>query len=139
MTSQRNHTTQEGGEMKDKAATLNYILTEKHVPRVKRIGPVRPFRHTPGPWTLEHSSAKREPGELCGTAAFNRVVGDGMELATGIQREANARLIAAGPELLAVCKSVLAFTVSDNYDWKGAINEIRVEARAAILKARAGQ
>ena len=64
--------------------------------------------HTPGPWTLEHSSAKRGPGGLCGTAAFNRVVGDGMELATGIQREANARLIAAAPDLLEALKWVQA-------------------------------
>ena len=87
--------------------------------------------HTPGPWTLRAV----QPGE----AVFKRpfweigaeVSGKGVAFAFG-NDEANARLIAAAPDLLAACKAVIGL---------GAIPTTQPEHRqleAAIAKATGG-
>jgi hypothetical protein len=85
-------------------------------------------KHTPGPWVVsEHTMhgyevwARRNSGSmrvaLCGTANFD---------------EANARLIAAAPELLTALKRAL--TRCHNCDTGGICSECEIDL-AAIRKA----
>ena len=82
-------------------------------------------QHTPGPWQY-----KRTSGFDYGSTAY-WVPG----ICTNIDTEANARLIAAAPELLEALKAVL-----DNPYREGTASHERVKdiARAAIAKATGG-
>jgi hypothetical protein len=87
--------------------------------------------HTPGPWeSYPHST------EPITTIIGNRTEGIAKVLASG-NREldtANARLIAAAPELLAELKDALAHASEDGYVIG---NDKRI--RAAIAKAEGGK
>lgn len=89
-------------------------------------------KHTPGPWTFEictgHEKDESWPffieAEQCTVAGVSGI---------GNQADANARLIAASPELLAACQNSLDSLCGDG-------GEDRVEVakeylRAAIAKA----
>lgn len=83
--------------------------------------------HTPGPWhvTAMHKGIRpsfRSPGEN-GGFAICEMYADGRDVV------ANARLIAAAPELLEACEACLA---RDDI----ADDELGVILRAAIAKAR---
>jgi hypothetical protein len=65
-------------------------------------------KHTPGPWTVRDNKngtlgidAKEPDGTYCQPA---RVNGDADDPVYGPTTRANARLIAAAPDLLAACK-----------------------------------
>lgn len=86
-------------------------------------------KHTPGPWKVSGHMVRTEcetswPVASCcyGTAA---------------QSDANARLIAAAPELLAACDAMLN-AIADNTDigFDVDLNEAMRAARAAIVKAK---
>ena len=81
-------------------------------------------RHTPGPWAADNGIIRRADG--CGIAIMTNVQSDD-EL--GPEREADARLIAAAPELLEALKRVSGFSVTPDD-----INS----ARDAIAKAEGG-
>lgn len=99
-----------------------------------------PARHSPGPWT-------REPGQR-----FRHDESAGVKDATGIycacaldrnrtdrdaEVEANARLIAAAPELLAACEALLIAT--DQLSETVVVEPLasaEAAARAAIAKAK---
>jgi len=96
--------------------------------------------HTPGPWWPEHndhyweikSEAHLSIGDAC---ASNHIYVEGKEL----PREqvepiaaANARLMAAAPELLEVCEDLWC-DFADTFD--PALRKIADRARAAIAKA----
>lgn len=89
-------------------------------------------KHTPGPWTLGANPL------MVMQRDSNYVIARAYERGTdaGDQSEANARLIAAAPDLLAVC-DLLADTDSqpDRQLWL----ELRDRARAALAKANGGQ
>lgn len=55
-------------------------------------------KHTPGPWTQEHDGAV-----VIGRRVVIPVNGCGPDGVSRKEREANARLIAAAPDLLAAC------------------------------------
>jgi hypothetical protein len=54
------------------------------------------------------------------------------------EREAQARLIAAAPDLLAACKSVLDSVPFASYRGDGELEECEARLKAAILKAEGG-
>lgn len=114
-------------------------------------------KHTPGPWSCE-----RDP---CHFDTLSTVVGGDNSARKGISRqmivdvggwaewreqEANARLIAAAPELLAACKAVADWWHEHEYDTVLGDDGIEISvydsepkmvklARAAIAKAEGGQ
>jgi hypothetical protein len=68
--------------------------------------------HTPGPWQADEGAGNRNadgshPWEVC--ACAGPPFGDDTEIIVLAERvtEANARLIAAAPELLAACRAAL--------------------------------
>lgn len=75
---------------------------------------------TPGPWRIEPAV----PGEASGTHVFaanpGGSAGDFVTIADFVDNEANARLIAAAPELLAALKTLLS-VLPDN--WGDAIKD----------------
>lgn len=91
-------------------------------------------KHTPGPWTIGRNQAGHNAiwaMNALPIAQIHYVVGDG---------DANARLIAAAPELLEALNYVLeqskwgASTATD-VDLESRLNNIRDEVQAAITKA----
>jgi hypothetical protein len=81
--------------------------------------------HTPGPWTTEHpfnlnltDRSKRGvySGDKKNWSMIAEINGGG-----GLPIEANARLIAAAPELLEACKSALACEIGSETKLKNAI------------------
>lgn len=95
--------------------------------------------HTKGPWKADIT---REPEEFAvivgvGGASGTMVVA---EIATGIndkwtpEDEANARLIAAAPELLAALRELLALGQQESIE-DGELEAAQKAARAAIKKA----
>jgi hypothetical protein len=81
--------------------------------------------HTPGPWYVNDRciEAAGPEGPRDVTVAVVHAPED--------QRDANARLIAAAPELLAACEELLIYLS----DWDDDESETCVRARAAIAKA----
>ena len=92
--------------------------------------------HTPGPWSVE------EPGiSLGGIAQVPYVVftSDDQHVAAGIEYRADARLIAAAPDLLAEAMSVIDQIEGIGIeDWHGAEGLDTTGLRAAIVKAIGG-
>jgi hypothetical protein len=96
--------------------------------------------HTPGPWRavnrgtgweIHHFSDATLPGCWCGTADCHGKLPEGMR--TDFDREADARLAAAAPELLEACTRALRLLVEcDNaHD----LDDAAYVLRAAITKA----
>lgn len=120
-------------------------------PRVGDAPAVTPETHTPGPWTAQ--------GEFVDPTPVNAVVasdGDGFHSIArtfGPPAKANARLIAAAPDLLEALKnaqSALALAIRANlsrdlYDSEDEYNAavrahpVLADARDAIAKAERGQ
>lgn len=82
--------------------------------------------HTPGPWHVDGIHVGSEAYIVARVEAFE----------PRAEREANARLIAAAPELLAVVADLVA--TWDGYDETGPepLDALVEQARAAITKAR---
>lgn len=81
-------------------------------PGPKYVGePDRPAQgHTPAPWTFErHPSGSQYFGNIIGhyTPGIIRTITCQLRYGTPEEQEANARLIAAAPELLEACKAAL--------------------------------
>ena len=89
------------------------------------------MKHTPGPWNYDRSG-------------YSLYVNSGRELVTALSMdgkrletsEANARLIAAAPDLLEALKSVIAWL--DASDESAFSDSQLALARAAIAKATGG-
>ena len=80
--------------------------------------------HTPGPWRVD-----------CGEYSDEYVLRNGLVTHTEAEREANARLIAAAPDLLAAARAVVESTVTRD-GMEIAPTRASVEAlSAAIAKA----
>jgi hypothetical protein len=93
--------------------------------------------HTPGPWILSESdSAASSFGIADANGSSIASVGDGRHDGAPEESAANARLIAAAPDLLDACMT-LAEVASDSVelgDWPELIKAIE-QADAAIAKA----
>lgn len=107
--------------------------------------------HTPGPWTVRNYPANETEGDDAEThiqayadengeegaslAWVNRwTFGDSPPAAESV---ANARLIAAAPELLAALEELSAYSASDVDANEASFEQAREHARAAIAKATA--
>ena len=94
--------------------------------------------HTPGPWTLHEWRAYEGEKE-----AQYVITAQGVNIARPLQYEpdsyANARLIAAAPDLLAACANALVDLDSqaaiDSYEYGETYTATRAQLRAAIAKA----
>lgn len=98
-------------------------------------------KHTPGPWIWADGYCG-----LFGAGPNNEVLSyaayEGMWLSHGAKRDANARLIAAAPDLLKAAKLVLAWreaeedhSEADAYERMNMRSESEKAIRAAIDKA----
>lgn len=89
------------------------------------------INHTPGPWSARANGAQWvvDAGREQRVASVNTAL---------MGQEANARLIAAAPELLAALRPFADIGVSENPDYQPMIRmdrEAILAARAAIAKA----
>ena len=107
--------------------------------------------HTPGPWTQDKEWRRSDIANRVTTITSDAtadvvalIIGGGPE--TEAEDEANARLIAAAPDLLAVCKAVLACEL--RHDENGhaylhvparSLNDLGAQIRAAISRATNAQ
>lgn len=86
-------------------------------------------KHTPGPWILTGNA-----GQVYGLDS--RKVSDCGNCAVNLENHANARLIAAAPELLGALKSALR-ALEDNLSPGPMDEDAKTAARLAIAKATA--
>jgi len=98
-------------------------------------------QHTPGPWKFEDEMVISHSGNICDPYARPTVDTEPDEM------EANARLIAAAPEMLGVLRAIIEyleehedwtrefFTENDPDTWESGWIE---QARATIAKATGG-
>jgi hypothetical protein len=94
-------------------------------------------RHTPGPWTYPGGT-----GNLIGGPDRLRVADLGGLERSPDERQANARLISAAPDLLAACKALVreVLYLRDEGTLPAGVDNhpTMKSARAAILKAEGG-
>jgi hypothetical protein len=92
-------------------------------------------RHTPGPWHVREDYYVGRPGKLslaevkCGDVPAEDVE----------QHRANARLIAAAPDLLAACESFLSLFRESDMRPEDECHEIAGIMRRAVARAIGGQ
>mgnify|MGYP001562523686 CR=1 FL=1 len=96
-------------------------------------------KHTPGPWKAYGQEVQGDLNGKLRRVAYCNMTESG-KVTTRIQAEANARLIAAAPDLLAALEKCAAMLANigqgaTNGDYLDALGE----ARAAIAKTEAGQ
>ena len=98
-------------------------------------------QHTPGPWMLTEGDRFDKEMVITTQYRLDESIGCICEMDVyftgqiGIEQEANARLIAAAPELLEALQNMLGLTEASDYM---ALGEIEQQARAAIAKATGG-
>jgi hypothetical protein len=89
-------------------------------------------KYTAGPWTTGRSILDRWRIEEDNC--------DGKAIATGIANEANARLIAAAPDLLEALMAALERIPNEHdFDHTPSDDAVRDQARAAVAKATGGE
>lgn len=91
-----------------------------------------PAKHTPGPWTVHG----RRAGLTIRDAKDRPVAEPWLTDISHDEREANARLIAAAPELLAALYTVLGSDMAQREEDEGRVSDTLNTLRAAIAKAR---
>lgn len=97
--------------------------------------------HTPGPWYNGTSGVGSKGLAICsGAEVIAEVIGTGYPIGKGVAPKdvANARLIAAAPDLLAACKACAAvLSEHEQYDdWNGSSEHDAANlCRAAIARA----
>lgn len=103
--------------------------------------------HTPGPWSLGHETSKNDPDTSFRGPFINVVAGLGFSLPalaageTMVEARANARLIAAAPELLEALEQAAErfdFAAHRDKNQAGLWATAAKEARAVAEKARGG-
>jgi len=94
------------------------------------------MKHTPGPWTVTDKGVRDSGGYICFIPETTHYEGQDERYVKEVaERHANARLIAAAPELLETLQTIAAFAVGN-----GDVCEIIARrARAAIAKAEGAQ
>ena len=77
-------------------------------------------KHTPGPWNVFYREGDKYPGIEAGILSivvYSHIEGDcGVQGSTLEESLANAQLIAAAPELLEACESVMD-AIAGHTDW----------------------
>jgi hypothetical protein len=93
--------------------------------------------HTPGPWVLDGDNIIERTGFLGGVYIAHKDSGRVAEtfvncrVTAASECRANARLIAAAPELLEACKDALRDLIADGHEHYRVVDTLR----AAIAKA----
>ena len=87
-------------------------------------------KHTPGPWEISRDAV---PAGHVQVTVYAETGGRGTRVATVFDREANAALIAAAPDLLAAVEGLCQ--MSDENTFPGESDNRWKAARAAISKA----
>jgi hypothetical protein len=91
--------------------------------------------HTPGPWVADCRDVNYKGGEWPENEFLQwEVVGPRVPSGRGEFFQADARLIAAAPELLAALKSCAAVCAGETLNKSALVNALE-QARAAIAKA----
>ena len=98
--------------------------------------------HTPGPWALNGYQVERCEGiaRTIATVAPARRLGTDYAAGNKQEAQANARLIAAAPDLLDMCERLLGFAY--HYGSTSGIlagDGMLVSAKALIAKAKGGE
>jgi len=88
-------------------------------------------KHTPGPWEVEMPGPR---DQIQAIAVYGPAEDGRTEIAWDVKREANARLIAAAPDLLEALKAVEEFE-APTADLRSGGETILRTIRAAIAKA----
>ena len=98
-------------------------------------------KHTQGPWTaVVHVEPLYTKAEIYGSRGFDSIAEIWASFGTDDEKRANARLIAAAPDLLAVAKALKEFDDGNNrLNLTGKLAESVGLARAAIAKAEGVQ
>ena len=96
-------------------------------------------KHTPGPWVLNGYQVERREGiaRTIATVAPRRQLGADYAAPDANTAMANARLIAAAPELLELCERLLGVVINHAHPsalW--AADSLLDQARETIKKAR---
>ena len=99
--------------------------------------------HTPGPWELAWEDGKHGViGQTTG-GKLVAIVGNNPDDGRNDERKANARLIAAAPDLLAACEAVLKWAETPQSEDRGTFTyfaEVIVPmVDVAIAKAKSGE
>ena len=98
-------------------------------------------KHTPGPWALNGYQVERGEGiaRVIATVAPRRQIGTDYAAPDAATAMANARLIAAAPDLLDMCERLLGF--AHHYTHKIALEAgegMLANAKALIAQAKGG-
>ena len=105
-------------------------------------------KHTPGPWEISEWSGMCGKGNVSIIGADDRKIGKLNSLRhTALEDDANAKLVAAAPELLEACEWMLEVLDAIHEDYWGVIDDsvfAGIEdssnvAREAIAKAKEGE
>ena len=95
-------------------------------------------KHTPGPWSIDGGGSVISSDAVTDLAILNmanpRFSWGGSDFSTKSHREANARLIAAAPELLDALRFCAAVCAGEIMHKQGLIDALE-KARSAIAKA----
>jgi len=86
------------------------------------------MKHTLGPWTTKDRIVYKDNKRICECG----VIFEGNWKPRFEEQEANARLIAAAPDLLEACKKVFKYTCGRN---DGTSKRLRICVEQAIAKA----
>ena len=123
-----------------KTTTQNERKTEmsKQETMIKEIDPMNTqSKHTPGPWTAANQDTETNEIPIkCGKSILARVAPRPHWDAT---QEANARLIAAAPELLAALKGLFEHCAMIHRVWGDGSNQKEADAAIAAGKAAIAQ
>jgi hypothetical protein len=99
-------------------------------------------KHTPGPWRVCGGSTPHYKAIAAGDQTNGRLIIESFADLAGTwnavpqeQQDANAHLIAAAPDLLASCVTLLGIVRLQNGNLHDDVNEIQRKAEAAIAKA----
>lgn len=93
-------------------------------------------KHTPGPWSVYAPqfgfSAITEPD---GKLIFGLAAGNAKERRGEAECAANARLIAAAPDMLEALERIVKVGIHEIHDWRAVALRMQETALAAIAKA----
>ena len=103
-------------------------------------GPAGRAAHTPGPWTIRHGTnvfaVRRDVGHESSVANTGGFFNNKTDV--GPENEANARLVAAAPDLFAACREVLLWSMHSGAFCEPEDEAVLAAVTAAVRKATTG-